>query len=241
MAGNISRKLEMTPERFRDIEVVARQARLQGAVRRAQALQEDTYDDELCPMQLGVSDLEFVSSLLIAGSVVGVPNLTLEEERLAGVIEYQGPGVANISYERYDPDVRQRFTIAHELGHFFLHEDQIQAQGGRHGDSRALPEAEEEDLDGNTASESATTESVRMMAAYDPVMEQEADAFAAAFLMPSVGFRKDLATFGYAAAFLSARYRVSRVAVRRRWDRLKQYENRPELGGERSVRVEGMP
>lgn len=33
-------------------------------------------------------------------------------------------GVANIGYNPEEPKLRQRFTIAHELGHFLLHKDE---------------------------------------------------------------------------------------------------------------------
>ncbi len=34
-----------------------------------------------------------------------------------------------IDYNLYHPEVKQRFTIAHELGHFFLHKGEINKQG----------------------------------------------------------------------------------------------------------------
>jgi Zn-dependent peptidase ImmA (M78 family) len=46
--------------------------------------------------------------------------------------------------------------------------------------------------------------------------EPEADAFAAAFLIPLPSLLKDVAWFGACAGFLAARYGVSEATMRRR-------------------------
>ena len=49
--------------------------------------------------------------------VIADPDLTFDD--LSGQFEYEGD-YPTIRYNPYEPIVRQRFTIAHELGHFVL-------------------------------------------------------------------------------------------------------------------------
>ena len=84
--------------------------------------------------------------------------------------------------------LRDRFTIAHELGHFVLHylypKQHMGAQfermvAQRYGNDQA---------------------------------EREANWFAAAFLMPEAEFRADYEAFDGSHSLLSSKYQVSRVA-----------------------------
>lgn len=147
-----------------------------------------------------ICDMVFAAMVLTSGTVDPTPNLMREGERLAGVLE--GNLVCPIIlFEQFDPIVRQRFSIAHELGHYFLHiqltESSIPISYRRCTQSRVDAEPTPED---NGVSD----------------IEAEADAFAGAFLLPADDVRADLAYFGKGIAFLSERYGVSESTMRRR-------------------------
>lgn len=99
------------------------------------------------------------------------------DDDLSGFLYRDDSGVAIIGANRNHHENRRRFTIAHELGHFLLHE------------------AERVHLDSRTAGyalqlrnpESATGENVN---------EREANLFAAEILMPAKHLAKDLRTSG---------------------------------------------
>lgn len=145
------------------------------------------------PMVL--DDMLFVATLLTQGPVTSKPNLRQGRVRLAGLLVFEG--APRIWFEQYDPPVRQRFSIAHELGHYVLHLPY--APGIYH---RCC----QDDVDREEAPPDAETLSI----------EQEADAFAGAFLMNADDVRADLAQFGRCVAFLAERYSVSEAAMRRR-------------------------
>ncbi len=85
------------------------------------------------------------------------------EGELSGMIIQQGNGVAVIGVNSLHPKVRQRFTIAHELGHLVLHPKQPM-----HVDKEFLPVRFRD----------------RRSSAGDDAVEVEANQFAAALLMP---------------------------------------------------------
>ena len=124
-------------------------------------------------------------------------NLVLSGERLAGCLEWLPRG-GNIFFEAYDRPVRQRFSIAHELGHFFLHAHLLRSKSKMHGDTLRTEDDE-------TADDT-----------FDPVWEREANAFAAAFLIPGSDVRTDIHYFGPAVPFLAERYQVAEATMRRR-------------------------
>jgi Zn-dependent peptidase ImmA (M78 family) len=142
-----------------------------------------------------LDDMLFVATLLTQGPVESKPNLRQGDIRLAGLLVVEG--APRIWFEQYDPLVRQRFSIAHELGHYVLHLPHVQRTF--HRCSQNDVDREETLLDGETLS-----------------IEQEADAFAGAFLMNADDVRADLAQFGRCVAFLAERYSVSEAAMRRR-------------------------
>ncbi len=144
--------------------------------------------------------LQAAVGLITGGPVEPCPNLIRRDERLAGVLEWVGI-TPFIYYEAYDLVVRQRFSIAHELGHFRLHAQQREHCQCAHA---AVDPQDSDDEPLATA----------------PRFEREADAFAAAFLMPQALLRADVAQFGRCVAFLAARYQVSEPAMRRRLRRL---------------------
>lgn len=144
--------------------------------------------------------LQAAVGLVTGGPVEPCPNLIRRDERLAGVLEWVGV-TPFIYYEAYDLFVRQRFSIAHELGHFRLH--------SRQRDHCQCAHAAVDPQDSDDTPLTAT-----------PRLEREADAFAAAFLMPQALLRVDIAQFGRCVSFLAARYQVSEPAMRRRVRRL---------------------
>jgi len=144
------------------------------------------------------TDMQVVATVLTGGPVESCPNLAVAGERMAGLLEAK---TSRILFEHYDPPVRQRFSIAHELGHFYL--DMGTGKSGHHhcGMDRV-------------DSEAASLEEV-----LDP--ETEADAFAGAFLMPHALLAADCAHFGSCIPFMAVRYGVSEATVRRRMRTLK--------------------
>lgn len=62
--------------------------------------------------------VEYLALTITELSVRGVENLLHESKPLAGLLDMER---AEILYEESDPAGRQNFTIAHELGHYFLH------------------------------------------------------------------------------------------------------------------------
>ncbi len=89
---------------------------------------------------------------------------------VSGLLAIQD-GQATIGYNKNEPMVRRRFTIAHELGHFELHRD----QSNLFVDKEFIYRSENS---GNTPA--------------NQIMEKEANAFASAILMPSDQLRKTI-------------------------------------------------
>ena len=172
--------------RLRQIEAIAEDARSKAAT-----------DLEIVGLTLDRdTDIQFVATVITKSGVESVPNLTHSGGRLAGCLEWLPRG-GNIYYEAYDPLVRQRFSVAHELGHFFLHAHLLRPKGTIHED----PAGRDEDLEEET---------------YRPEWELEADAFAAAFLLPALHLHNDLTHFGPAIPFLAERHHVAEATCRRR-------------------------
>lgn len=88
-------------------------------------------------------------------------------------------GVANIGYNPNESKLRQRFTIAHELGHFTLH----------HGDG-----AERVFVDNENYYQFIMFRSSNLTDK-DLKKEQEANSFAAALLMPQALVKKEIQAY----------------------------------------------
>jgi Zn-dependent peptidase ImmA (M78 family) len=112
-------------------------------------------------------------------------------------------GVGYIEVNRRHHRNRQRFTMAHELGHLVMRHVRYRSE-----DLSVLerPPPGEEEEEGETID----------LEARDPV-EVEANQFAAELLMPRQLFKKDLEA-GMAAPGLAQRYQVSEEAV---WWRIR--------------------
>lgn len=149
------------------------------------------------------TDLRYVAAFLTGGTVDPFPNLGGDDERLAGMLEWVG-SYPRILFEAYDPPVRQRFSIAHELGHYYLHARDRSSVHRRCSQAR---------VDRDLPLEPGMLD-----------VEDEADAFAGAFLLPADELTTDLAHFGICVAFLAERYLVSEATVRRRLRTLQQLQ-----------------
>src|SRR5947209_8185781 len=95
--------------RLYDIEVAAQSARTLA----------DKHFTDLGITLEHVCDMALVAMVLTSGTADSTPNLMREGVRLAGVLE-GSPLCPTILFEQFDPVVRQRFSLAHELGHYFL-------------------------------------------------------------------------------------------------------------------------
>lgn len=91
-------------------------------------------------------------------------------DSVSGLLSIEN-GVGTIGYDENEPPVRQRFTIAHELGHYELHRDKSDLFVDKQFIYRSLNS-------GDTAEKK--------------IMEQEANYFASAILMPSSILRKEI-------------------------------------------------
>ena len=131
-------------------------------------------------------------AMIAGGRVEAAPNLRYEGRRVSGLFE---PGTAypQVWFEAYELPRRQRFTVAHELGHFYL-----------------------DPLRGSVCDPSQMDVDPESVAGEQDVHEEEADAFAAAFLIPSGSLLADLRRFGRCTAFLADLYDVSEPTMRRR-------------------------
>ena len=126
---------------------------------------------------------------------------------LAGQVSNQGGGVV-IDVNGYDPLLRQRFTVAHEIGHALLH--LVGLKGAF--------------VDNGTTMYRATTfplsdELTKPLAKSDP-KEMAANRFAAALLMPREMLRIAL-TKSRDAAVLAAKFSVSVPAMQSRLNSLE--------------------
>ncbi len=176
--------------RLYDIEVVAQSAR---------ALADKRLTDLGITLER-VCDMALVAMVLTSGTADPAPNLMREGVRLAGILE-GSPLCPTILFEQFDPVVRQRFSIAHEVGHYFLH-----ARLNESSMHIAYQRCDQRRIDAELSSDDTEAGDI----------EAEADAFAGAFLLPADEVRADLAHFGKCVAFLAERYGVSEATVRRR-------------------------
>jgi hypothetical protein len=176
--------------RLHDIEVAAQFA---------QALADKHLTDLGITLER-VCDMALVAIVLTSGTADSTPNLMRDGVRLAGILE-GSPLCPTILFEQFDPVVRQRFSIAHELGHYFLHTRRNES--GRH---IAYQRCDQRRVDAELTLDDTEAGDI----------EAEADAFAGAFLLPADEVRADLAHFGRRVAFLAERYGVSEATVRRR-------------------------
>jgi len=142
------------------------------------------------------SDLEFepgdsIHEVVEAlGGRVEVRDLLLQDPEHCGTLFVDGPGRFKIIVPSHTSAARDRFTIAHELGHYFIH---------------YLFSFDEESL------------KERSLIAYrkdSHRVEWEANWFAAAFLMPSDAFQREYVRTGGHLERVAEYFRVSSAAAR---------------------------
>lgn len=132
------------------------------------------------------SDLEALVSRL--GGEIRYQDLWELESSESGSIEIHADKKFTITLASHTSRARDRFTIAHELGHYFLHYRLPQVQGKPVGPLRAAR------YGGDQA-------------------EVEANWFAASFLMPETAFKEAYQAAGGDLAVLAAQFGVSMSAA----------------------------
>ena len=111
-----------------------------------------------------------VIDVCLAEGIIAVRQGTFKDPGVSGMIRHTGEG--HVIYVRaIDPPVRQRFTMAHELGHYLLH-----IRGDRNQDELSLIER------GDVEALYRRTDQVNER-------ERAANLFAAALLMPTTILR----------------------------------------------------
>ncbi|MES2724553.1 MAG: ImmA/IrrE family metallo-endopeptidase [Pseudomonadota bacterium] len=123
------------------------------------------------------------------------PDFDFLDDQVSGWIERRPNGSYGVTVNALHAPVRQRFTAAHELGHYIYHRDLL---GAGVGDTRAY-----------------RAEGTRLPnAAIQPVHERQANSFAANLLMPhrSINLLRSQGVTEVAA--LAERLGVSRDAMR---------------------------
>jgi hypothetical protein len=128
---------------------------------------------------------------------LGAECFFVDDVEWSGAIEASTKtGEANIYVHRKHPKTRQRFTIAHEIGHLILHTDEEDIQGEwtfANRDHNLIGQSDE---------------------------EQQANGYAAKLLMPRPMVRSVVAKFGPDVDLLSKEFEVSRAAMRNQLDNL---------------------
>ncbi|MBI5163259.1 MAG: ImmA/IrrE family metallo-endopeptidase [Magnetospirillum sp.] len=127
-------------------------------------------------------------------------------DEVSGSIERQGNGTFLIRVNARHPETRQRFTIAHELGHFVSHRHLL---GNGTNDNKAY--------------RTMTTEA-NFNPAIGPQHETDANKFAAGLLMPEPLVREFYKNLGRPqnADNLAAVFKVSPQAMQIRLDGLRR-------------------
>jgi len=100
------------------------------------------------------------------------------EESLSGFLIHDSSGLVFIGVNSLDGEKRQRFTIAHELGHYFLHDRSQPFLDDLTGRFKVMPR--------NEVSREGSD-----------IREMEANLFAAELLMPEQRIRRDLERIGH--------------------------------------------
>lgn len=128
------------------------------------------------------------------------PSCTLLDDNISGWIERRPDGSYGVTVNARHASVRQRFTAAHELGHYIYHRDLL---GAGTGDTRAY-----------------RAEGTRFPnGAIRPIHERQANSFAANLLMPAASINRLKADGMVSVADLADRLEVSRDAMRIRLGR----------------------
>lgn len=142
--------------------------------------------------QIGADLFPIVESL---GGRVAVNNLWQASDATSGSIRIEADGSFEIALASHTGADRDRFTIAHELGHYVLH----YLWPNQHGNATGPVEAKRYGTGR---------------------VEWEANWFAAGFLMPASDFRRLWAEHGGSVSALAEIFKVSTEAARVRCETL---------------------
>lgn len=151
-------------------------------------------------------DVELLAALLFELGVERVPGLVLGENQYAGLLQADARLIA---VEAGHHPHRQRFSIAHEVGHFVLHYRQDQQ-------SPALFRCSDGDME--ISGVSAANTGPRWLYVK---REAEANQFAAELLMPETAVRAMYRVSGGQTGKLAAHFDVSAQAMERRLQELR--------------------
>lgn len=151
-------------------------------------------------------DVELIGSLLFGLGVQRVPNLQVGERAYAGFLDAEDRLIA---VEESHHEHRQRFSIAHEIGHFVLHYLPRTAAGGLFVCSTADMEIESIPSDSASSSRHLHWQ-----------QESEANLFAGALLLPEPPLRAMHRVTGGRVTQLARHFNVSPQAMSIRLDRL---------------------
>lgn len=142
-------------------------------------------------------------NVLAAHPDLDIHYVDLEDDNISGVTLFED-GRYTILVNDTKPDTRQHFTLGHELGHYFLHQDYLREQKG-------------------VVDQDAWLDGPNMLFRADDIvktqLEIEANNFAAALLMPEDLVRRAWQAFG-SIQECSRIFRVSVIAMSIRLTRL---------------------
>lgn len=123
------------------------------------------------------------------GGRVRIENTLLEDPEQSGSLFVDGPADFTIIVPSHTSLLRDRFTVAHELGHYYVHYVYPKHIG------------------------SLSADRIMALRKGSNRIEWEANWFAAAFLMPSASFKASFMRNGSDVALTAREYNVSRRAV----------------------------
>ena len=132
-------------------------------------------------------------------SGIKVHNAKFSDDKLSGMIAKRGDNIS-LLVNQADPSQRKRFTIAHELGHHFLH--LLTTEDGEFVDTQ----------DDAKIDLFRDTETAEEIANPDKRYETEANQFAAALLMPAE-FVREMYHDTQSVSELSFSFNVSETAM----------------------------
>lgn len=142
-------------------------------------------------------DIELLATILFGLGVQRVPDLRVGDREYAGILDARARLIA---VEELHHEHRQRFSVAHEVGHFVLH---FRPQQGGDG----LFACTTGDMEVSAAPRGGNERAVHLQ------QEAEANLFAAALLMPAPAVRAMHKVTGGVVVKLAKHFRVSPKAM----------------------------
>lgn len=190
---------------------------------------EDIVENLLCLQVRIVKDMS---------AAPGCDHLPYDPQELSGLLLVKRGEIWVKGYDVENWPPRGRFTICHEAGHFMLHHLRTDGSTGGNGDAepaeihcRAVHIAEvagegaadsdcESDPVAGPDPDAATATGAGPVE--KPLIEREADAFAAAMLMPESLVRQHVSRHGWSVDRAKEAFDTSHKAMKRRLNSLRQ-------------------